>query len=62
MEARLKELWSYTESIAKEELKDTASISFTEISPEQLTKTVDKIHAVLKDREEVPQKNKTKSK
>ena len=56
MEAQLKELWAYTESIAKEELKDTTLTSFTEITPEQLTKTVDKIHAVLKDKVEVPTK------
>lgn len=60
MEAQLKELWAYTESIAKEELKDTAPVSFTEISPEELTKTVDKIHAVLKDKEEVSSKVKQK--
>jgi transposase len=60
MEAQLKELWAYTESIAKEELKDTTLTSFTEITPEQLTKTVDKIHAVLKDKVEVPTKVKQK--
>lgn len=60
MEAQLKELWAYTESIAKEELKDTAPIEFAEITPEALTKTVEKIHTVLKDKKEVPNKVKQK--
>ena len=60
MESQLKELWAYTEQIAAEELKDTAPVEFKEISPEELTKTVEKIHTVLKDKEEVPKKVKQK--
>lgn len=60
METQLKELWAYTESVAKEELKDIAPVEFTEITPEALTKTVEKIHSVLKDKQEVPSKVKQK--
>jgi len=60
MESQLKELWAYTEQIASEELKDTTPVEFKEISPEELTKTVEKIHTVLKDKEEVPKKVKQK--
>jgi transposase len=48
MEAQLQELWEYSQSIAQEELKDIAPIDFKEISPEELKKTVEKIHEVLK--------------
>jgi len=60
MEEQLKELWEYTQSIAKEELKDTAPIDFKAISPEKIAETVNTIHALLKDKEEVPQKIKQK--
>lgn len=60
MEAQLKELWAYTEQVAAEEIKDTAPVDFKEISPEELTKTIEKIHTVLKDKEEVPKKVKQK--
>ena len=60
MEEQLKELWEYTQSIAKEELKDTAPIDFKEISPEKIAETVNTIHTLLKDKEEVPQKIKQK--
>lgn len=60
MEAQLKELWAYTESLAAEEMKDTAPLDFKEISPEELTKTIEKIQTVLKDKEEVPKKVKQK--
>ncbi len=60
MEIQLKELWAYTEQIAAEEIKDTAPIGFKEISPEELTKTIEKIRAILKDKEEVPNKVKQK--
>lgn len=56
MQEQLKELWAYTESVASEEMKDTTPIDFKEISPEELTKTIEKIHTVLKDKEEVPKK------
>jgi transposase len=60
MQEQLKELWAYTESVASEEMKDTTPIDFKEISPEELTKTIEKIHTVLKDKEEVPKKVKQK--
>jgi transposase len=60
MQAQLQELWAYTESIAKEELQDTSPVNFEQISPEALTKTVEKIHTVLKDKEQVPSKVKQK--
>jgi transposase len=60
MEAQLKELWAYTESLAAEEMKDVAPVDFKEISPQELTKTIEKIHTVLKDKEEVPKKLKQK--
>lgn len=50
MEAQLKELWSYAESVAKEELKDNAPESFAPISPEQVLQTVDRIDQALKDK------------
>src|ERR1700704_2037709 len=60
MEKQLKELWDYTQSVAKEELKDTAPVDFTEITPETIANTVNTIHTLLKDKEEVPQKIKQK--
>ena len=60
MESQLKELWAYTEQVAAEEIKDTMPIEFKEISPEELTKTIEKIQTVLKDKEEVPKKVKQK--
>ena len=42
MQEQLKELWDYTESLAAEEMKDTAPIDFKEISPEELTQTIEK--------------------
>jgi len=60
MDKQLKELWDYTQSVAKEELKDTAPIDFTEITPETIANTVNTIHTLLKDKEEVPQKIKQK--
>ena len=46
MEEQLKELWEYTQSVAKEELKDTAPIDFKAISPEKIAETVNTIHAL----------------
>ncbi|HEY6438245.1 MAG TPA: IS1182 family transposase, partial [Ignavibacteriaceae bacterium] len=60
MEEQLRELWAYSQSIAAEELKDTAPIDFKEISPEELQETVEKIHEVLKKKVEVPAKVKQK--
>jgi len=60
MQEQLKELWDYTQSVAKEELKDTSPIEFKEISPESISNAVDTIHSLLKDKEEVAQKIKQK--
>ena len=60
MQSQLKELWDYTQKIAKEELKDSAPMDFNEVSPESIANTVDTIHRLLKDKEEVPQKIKQK--
>ena len=60
MQEQLKELWAYTENLATEETKDTTPVNFKEISPEELTKTLEKIHTVLKDNDEVPKKIKQK--
>lgn len=60
MQEQLKELWAYTESLAAAEMKDTAPVDFKEISSEELRKTIEKIHVVLKDKEEVPKKVKQK--
>lgn len=60
MEAQLKELWAYTESIAAEELKDTEPVEFNEITPEALSQAIDKIQTILKPKEEVPSKVKQK--
>lgn len=60
MQEQLKELWDYTQSVAKEEIKDGTPIDFKEISPELIAETVDTIHSLLKDKEEVPQKIKQK--
>lgn len=60
MEAQLQELWAYTECIAADELKDTAPVEFKEITPEALTKTIEKIQSVLKDKKEVSSKVKQK--
>lgn len=50
MEEQLRELWAYSQSVAAEELKDTAPIDFKEISPEELQNTIEQIHEVLKKR------------
>ena len=60
MEAQLKELWAYVEGVAAEELKDTAPVEFKAITPEALTKTIEKIRTVLKNKKEVPSKIKQK--
>lgn len=60
MEAQLKELWAYAEGVAADELKDTAPVEFKEITPEALTKTIEKIRTVLKNKKEVPSKIKQK--
>lgn len=48
MASQLKELWSYTQQIAKEELKDSSEVKFESISAEEVKVQVEKIHEVLK--------------
>ena len=60
MQEQLKELWAYTERLAAEEMKDAAPIDFKEISPQELTKTIEKIHTVLQDKDQVDKKVKQK--
>lgn len=60
MEMQLKELWAYAEGVAADELKNTAPVEFKEITPEALTKTIEKIRTVLKNKKEVPSKIKQK--
>lgn len=48
MTAQLQELWSYTQEIAKEELKDNSEVHFSSISAEEVKEQVEKIHEVLK--------------
>ena len=60
MESQLKELWSYAEQVAQEEMKDAQPITFNEISPEALEETITKIQEVLKEKQDVPKKVKQK--
>lgn len=48
---RLEELWSYTQKVAKAEMKDTEVIDFEKVSPEVIVETVRKIEEALKDKE-----------
>ena len=47
MAAQLEELWNYTQSVAKEELKDTAPIEYASIDSEKVKQTVEKIEQAL---------------
>lgn len=47
---QLKELWTYAESVAKEELMDNDPTTFEEIDADQLSKTIDCINTALKDK------------
>lgn len=44
---QLEELWNYTQNIAKEELKDTEPVNFTNIDQEKVKQTVEKIEKAL---------------
>ena len=50
MEAQLKELWAYAESVTAEELKDQAPTTFAPISAEHVKQTVAKIDEALRDK------------
>ena len=56
MKAQLDELWGYAQSVAAEELKDTAPLEYNEINPEKVKETIARINAALDDKEEVSPK------
>jgi transposase len=49
MGKQLEELWAYTQKVAKEELSQQVS-DFTEISPEKVSETIEKINKALEDK------------
>lgn len=51
MEEQLKELWSYAEKIAAEELKDEAPESFAPVSADQVRDTIQKIDQALEGKD-----------
>lgn len=57
---QLDELWKYAQSVATEELKDTAPLTFEEINSEKVKETIAKIDAALDDKEEVSKQVKQK--
>jgi len=56
MKAQLDELWGYAQSVAAEELKDTAPLEYSEINPQKVKETVARINAALEDKEDVSKK------
>ncbi|HEX8678267.1 MAG TPA: IS1182 family transposase [Segetibacter sp.] len=56
---QLDELWQYAQSIAKEELRDTAPLEFKTIDADKVKQTVKNIEEAIKDKE-VPKKVKQK--
>lgn len=56
---QLDELWQYAQSVAKEELKDTAPLDFKTIDAQKVTETVKNIEEAINDKE-VPKKVKQK--
>jgi transposase len=59
MVKQLDELWQYAQTIAKEELKDTAPLDFKTIDAQKVTETVKNIEEAIRDKE-VPKKVKQK--
>jgi transposase len=51
MAEQLKELWTYAEGIAAEELKDESPESFAVVSAEQVSKTIERIDQALQGKE-----------
>ena len=47
---QLEELWSYTEKIATQELKDTAPVTFEKIDAQKVKQTIEQIDQALKDK------------
>jgi transposase len=56
---QLKELWEYTQKIAREELMDTEPMEFDQLDAQKVTQTIDKIDQALSDK---PVKKKVKQK
>ena len=56
MEEQLKELWTYAESVATEELKDQAPENFAVVSAQQMSKTIAQIDQALEGKEISKQK------
>jgi hypothetical protein len=56
IKSQLDELWKYAQDVAAEELKDTAPLTFEEISPEKVKETIAKIDAALDDKEDIDKK------
>lgn len=52
---QLEDLWSYAESVAKEELQNTENVEFKDIDADKVTQTIDKINEALKDKK-IPSK------
>jgi hypothetical protein len=48
--SQLEELWTYTQQIAAEELKDTAPTKFNSVDPEEVRRTIERIDQALKDK------------
>jgi transposase len=59
MVKQLDELWGYAQTVAKEELKDTAPLDFKTIDAQKVTETVKNIEEAIKGKE-VPKKVKQK--
>lgn len=47
---QLEDLWSYAESVAKEELMDNAPTTFEQIDAQKVSQTIDRINEALKDK------------
>jgi transposase len=60
IKAQLDELWGYAQTIAAEELKDTAPLEYSAINPQKVKETIAKINAALDDKAEVDKKVKQK--
>lgn len=58
--AQLKQLWAYSQAVAKEEMGDPSPTDFDPIDGEAVKKTVEKINEALKDKPEVSKEVKAK--
>lgn len=54
IQRQLKELWSVTEKVCKEELKKSNQPDFDAITPEAVTTTIDSINEALRDKQVDP--------